>query len=373
MSSQKSDSALPDRADGFGMRGDDHLRGSRLESLGVCLPDDRISTRDLVTQRGDQLGRYLESLTGIRERRVADRTEDALALATAAARECLQRSKHEPSDLGIIVGCAISRPGSPDSYQIEPHVSHAIKKALGADRAFSFDITNACLGMLSGLAIVDNYIRRGIARCGMVVSGESVFGITQSACQDIQDRDEQLLPSLTVGDAGSAVILSRSEHRDDRIESYQFETAAEFSGLCTAGPRAHGLGIEMRTDSKRLNEAAISRLIPAVRRALDKAGVSMDDIRWFIPHQTSEWAVRTGTNLVARALNVEPPERIAISLDRYGNTASTTHFLALHDLLCRREIDPGDRVMLIGPASGLGIGVVVLTLGEIVERYGRNN
>jgi 3-oxoacyl-[acyl-carrier-protein] synthase-3 len=358
---------------GFGTKAFLNGKGSRLESIGVFLPETRVATRSMVTARGDHLGRYVESLTGIRERRVCGDGEDALHLAIMAARDCLDRSKYTAADLGLIVSCSISRAGSPQSFRIEPHMSHLIKSHLEADNAISFDVSNACLGMLSGLAIVASFIQRGIVRCGMVVSGERISGISDSACADIEDRDDLLLPSLTVGDAGSAIILDRSENSEDCIESYQFETAAAFSDLCIAGPRESGAGISMRTHSKELHSAAISRLVPTVQRTIDKAGVQMRDIRWFVPHQTSEWAVRVGTNFVAQAFGIEPPERIAISLDRYGNTASTTHFVALHDLLTDRKLSRGDRVMLIGPASGLGLGVVILNLGDIVERYGRDH
>ena len=63
-----------------------------------------------------------------------------------------------------------------------------------------------------------------------------------------------------------------------------------------------------------------------------------------------------------------------ITVDRYGNTASTTHTVALVEELEAGRIPPGETIALIALASGLEIGVVLLTLDEdLVGRYGHSH
>jgi 3-oxoacyl-[acyl-carrier-protein] synthase-3 len=95
----------------------------------------------------------------------------------------------------------------------------------------------------------------------------------------------------------------------------------------------------------------------------------MDDIDYLIPHQTSARAIEKGSAEFAARLG-GAPKHVVITVDEFGNTASTTHFAALWKYLTEGRFRAEDRVLLLSLASGLEVGVVIFTVGELVERYG---
>ena len=154
---------------------------ARIASVGVDLPKRRVTTSALVASCRHPLDADMERLTGIRERRVCADGEDSYSMATAAALDCLERSGIEARDLDMLVSCSISKGCADLAYVYEPPMSVAIQRAIGADGALCFDVANACAGMVTGFAIVNDFIRRGAIRRGMVVSGEFISHIGRTA------------------------------------------------------------------------------------------------------------------------------------------------------------------------------------------------
>src|SRR6188474_2316419 len=123
-----------------------------IESLGVYLPPNVLTTEEIV--RGCKLGLPipLERLTGIRSRRVASPDQASLDLAREAALACLRRSKYEPADIDLMISCSISKAESSSGALIEPMLSAFLQQSLGMPNALVFDITNACAGLFTGIA-----------------------------------------------------------------------------------------------------------------------------------------------------------------------------------------------------------------------------
>src|SRR6201988_3184285 len=111
-----------------------------------------------------------------------------------------------------------------------------------------------------------------------------------------------------------------------------------------------------------------------LHEVLDTVGISIHDIDHVITHQTSARAIRKGMARMSESFGHSPRHDAVITVDRYGNTASTTHTVARVEELEAGHIQPGERVALLALASGLEIGVVLLTLDEeLVSRYGHSD
>jgi 3-oxoacyl-[acyl-carrier-protein] synthase-3 len=343
---------------------------SRIESIGVRLPEQRLATAELM-QRCRRAARVdLASLTGIRERRVCREGEDSLSLAVDAAWDCLSRSRHRPADLDVIVSCSITKYVDGLSYRFEPALSLSIKEALGASQCLNFDITNACAGMLTGIAILDGMIRAGRIRCGMVVSGEYITSIADNAVRSVRSIASRQLASLTVGDSGAAVIVDRAERPDEGIRACELVSVAEHSGLCIGKPYRGGPGAAMHTRAKKLHQEAIAHAPPLIRRTLERAGWRIEEVDVLIPHQTSVRAIRAGQKHFTAALGGWARETVN-NLDAFGNTASTTHFVALDRYLREGRLRERDRVVLLGFASGIVVGALAFHVGELGGDHAR--
>jgi 3-oxoacyl-[acyl-carrier-protein] synthase-3 len=182
------------------------------------------------------------------------------------------------------------------------------------------------------------------------------------------------LASLTLGDAGAALLLERTPPGTASIELAGFTTLADYSRLCLAYPKGPEPAARMFTDARGIHRAAMSNTPLLLHEVLDAVGISIHDIDHVITHQTSARAIRKGMATVAAAFGDTPQHDAVITVDRYGNTASTTHTVALVEELEARHIKPGETVALIALASGLEIGVVLMTLDEeLVDRYGHSH
>jgi 3-oxoacyl-[acyl-carrier-protein] synthase-3 len=347
------------------------LHRSRIESLGLELPATRLSTAELLASCRRSFRVDLEGLTGIRERRVCRDGEDSFSLAIDAAWDCLAHSRHQARDIEVLISCSITKFRGRESYRFEPPLSLAVKEAIGASQALHFDVTNACAGMLTGVSILNEFIRAGSVRCGMVVSGEFISSISDNAARRVRSLLSPELASLTVGDAGSAVILERAENGAPGISACELTTHARWNRLCIGRSCPDGPGASMKTRPRKLHDVAIRAATPVIERALERSGLaSFGEIDLAIPHQTSVRAIRAGTKHAIRELG-STPQQIVYNVERYGNTASTTLFLALYRSLEEGRLRAGQRVMLVGYASGVVVGALVFTVDELVERYGR--
>jgi 3-oxoacyl-[acyl-carrier-protein] synthase-3 len=345
--------------------------GCRIESVGVKLPASRLTTRDLMSRTSHRTRIQLERLTGIHERHVVGPGENSFTLATGAARDCLAHSQHQAADIQMLISTSITRSKGRFSQSFEPPLSLSIKQAIGATQAVSFDLSNACAGMLTGVFVLQDLITRGEISCGMVVSGEYISHLSWNAAQEIRSLFSKQLASLTLGDAGAAVIVERAPSGSG-IDVIGFTTLAEHSRLCLAFPSTVGPGAQMYTKSRKLQRVAIEDMAPLVAEAIGEAGIDLADIDYMIPHQTSARAIRAGTQEFVRRLGTKP-KHIVVNLEEYGNTSSTTLFVALHKYLEEQRIHKGDRVMLLALASGIEIGIAIFTIDSQVDHYGRTH
>jgi 3-oxoacyl-[acyl-carrier-protein] synthase-3 len=317
-----------------------------------------------------QTGIDLELLTGVRERHVVGPGEDSYTLALGAARDALAHAGCAGQDLDVLIVSSISRHVAGMRIQLEPPVSVQLKRALGADRARSFDLSNACAGMMTGVFLLNDLVRQGRIRRGMVVSGEDISELGRNAAQEVRDVMSDQLASLTLGDAGAAAIVERAPEGAFGIEVAGFTTLSKHSRLCVAFPATIGPGTTMHTQAREIHAAGIEEAVPRLHEVLDAAGLSIDDVDYLIPHQTSTRAIEKGTAEFSARLG-GAPKHVVVTVDELGNTASTTHFLALWKYLHEGRFRPDDRILLLSLASGLEVGIVIFRVGQLVARHER--
>jgi 3-oxoacyl-[acyl-carrier-protein] synthase III len=316
---------------------------ARIAGIGRRLPPTRLTTDALMGTTRHRTRVDLERLTGIHERRVSIGDEDSLSLAVGAAEDCLARSNQRAEDIDLVLSCSITKYRGGLEQWLEPTTSLAVARSIGATGATTFDLSNACAGTLTGVLVANNWVRRGIIRRALVVSGEYISQLGTNAARHVRTILSRELASLTLGDAGGAVLVERAEQGEPGIDVAGFTTVA-------------------------VHKVAIADTPALLQEAMDAAGVRIDELDCVIPHQTSARAIRTGMKEVTAALGGAPRNPAVVTVDRYGNTASTTHVVALVEELDGGRLHAGDRVALVALASGLEIGVVLFTVDEGLER-----
>lgn len=345
---------------------------SRFAAIGASVPERRVSTDELMASTKHRTHIELERLTGIHEHHVVGEGEDSYTLALGAARDALAHADCAAEDLDVLIVSSITRHVGGLRMQLEPPVSVSLKEAIGARRAMGFDLSNACAGMLTGVFILNDLIRQGRIRRGMVVSGEYISHLGANAARQVRTVMSKQLASLTLGDAGAAAILERAPEGAPGIEVAGFTTLSAHSRLCLAFPAKIGPGSTMYTDARAIHKVAIEATPSLLREVLDQAGLELDEIDYLIPHQTSARAIRKGMKDLSTRWGVAPKHWV-VTVDEFGNTASTSHFVALRKYLREGRFTGEDRILLLALASGLEVGIVIFKIDQLVGHYGHDH
>ncbi len=343
-----------------------------IESLGVYLPDTSVSTSDFLRSCSTTIRRGLELATGIKSRRVAGSDHYSIDLARQAIVRCIANSRYRESDIELLILCSICRydgPGQQFSY--EPNTSFQLARDLNLVNAQTLDASNACAGMFTGIAIARAFIANGTVRNALVASGENIAHIAQTAQKEIRGLSDPRLAGLTLGDAGAAIILEKSGSAEVGFHDLELYTLSEHSKLCIASPtlEKHG-GIIMFTEAVNMAKVAVNRGIMLTAEVMDRHAWSFDNVDHWIVHQTSRRAiksVRRETETTFRT-NVPATCNLVDNLSERGNTASTSHFVALADEIAAGRIANGDRILFGVAASGLTLGTALYTMDDLPER-----
>lgn len=341
---------------------------TRFESLGVYLPDTILTTVDINNKCSKPPLWDLEKITGVHERRIAE-NESAYDLALAAAKRALLTSQYRAEDLDLIVCTSISRYDHSNQYTYEPSQSAVLKAELGAVKAQHFDIVNACAGMFTGINVVDNMLRAGSIKTALVVSGEMITYNHYSAIRHIQDDLKGQFASLTLGDAGAAVILDASDNDKYGLHYIRIATGAKWSDLCISGPSKDEPGSSMDTNPMALQQVTLDNVLPFYIDAVKKTGWQVEDVDVFIPHQTSDHSIQKFKSLAQKTFHQKFTTAVISNVRKYGNTASTSHFVALHENFMNGSIRPEQNIQFGIAASGFEIGMATYTMDDLPLRY----
>ena len=340
-----------------------------IESLGVYLPPQSFSTAEVLAGCKNQIRFPLEKITGIKTRPMAGQQEFSIDLAKKAIADCLEKSKYNPADIDLLICCNISRYDGIDMVSFEPSTSIRLRKHFGFTNALVFDITNACAGMFTGIYIANALIKTGAIRCGMVVSGEYITHLTRTAQQEIESYLDTRLPCLTLGDAGAALILEKAAENQIGFQEIDLQTFGRYSPYCVAKSSENG-GMIMYTDSVNLTDVAIKSGAKHAINALQRVGWPPESFQHLIMHQTSSMTLnsaRREINLLLKSEICHDGNTIN-NLEHRGNTASTSHFIAIADHIRNKKIHSGDKVVFSISASGLTIGTALYMFDDLPDR-----
>ncbi len=347
-------------------------KNTLIESLGVYLPPKEVSSSDIITACKKTLMYPLDKLTGIKNRRMAGESEFAIDLAQHAIERCLERSKYEAEDIELMVCCNISRYDGPNfQFSFEPSTSIRLRSLFNMPNVICFDISNACAGMFTGVNIADAFLKAGVVRNALVVSGEYITHLTKTAQQEILDERDERMACLTLGDSGAAVILEQTENKDVGFHDIDMYTLGLYSDCCIAKPTdSKAGGAIMLTDSLRIHAVAISESVKHVIDILKKNKWSREKLQHFIMHQTARGAISE----LARQFNdfyrdqVLDRKNMVYNVQQRGNTSTTTHFVAIWDNIHNGRIQNGESVLFAVQASGITLGTAPYTFDDLPER-----
>ena len=298
----------------------------------------------------DTTDEWIRARTGIRERRISEEGETLAYMSKQAALDVLEQTQLSPEDIDMIVlGTA-----SPD--RLLPATACDLQAELGATNAAAFDIGAACSGFIYGLSLAEAMIVSQQATNILVIGGERLSRIT-----NYEDRATCIL----FGDgAGAALVRPASDSNRGVLSSYLksdgrlAELLYRPGGGATQPPDEEMLrngSYYIHMAGREVFKHAVKSMVDACGKALEKAGLSGDDVDIMIPHQAN---IRIIEATAKHA--VIPMEKVVVNVDRYGNTSAASIPIALDEAIADGRVKPGSVVLLAAFGGGFTWASMVL-------------
>src|SRR3954452_18611569 len=308
---------------------------------GSYLPERVLTNADLM-KIVDTSDEWITTRTGIKERRIAAKDEQTSDMASKAALKALEQAGVAPIDVDMILVAT----ATPD--MLFPATACFVQKKIGATNAACLDIAAACAGFLFGIEIAQQFITSHTHDVVLVIGAEKLTSITNWT-----DRNTCVL----FGDgAGAAVLRHRgsthgvvSTHigSDGRFSDILFMPGGGSRTPITA-ENAHMNLVTIHMTGKEVYKQAVIAMLSAAQKALDKAGLTIEDISCVIPHQANLRIIEG----IADRLKI-PLDRFYVNLDRYGNTSAAAVAIALDEANRTGRIKHGDYVLMVVFGGGL--------------------
>lgn len=320
-----------------------------ITGYGSFAPARTLSNDDL-GKMVDTSDEWITTRTGIKTRHITTDDESTALLATEAAKKALARTDLEASELDIIIVATVT------PEMVFPSTASFVQRALGADKAWVFDLAAACSGFVYGLSIVQQFLESGRYKNALVIGAETLSKIV-----DWTDRTSCIL----FGDGAGAVVLERSsDGRKGIIYSTMYSDGDRWEALhCKAYgsryPATRELDdpnmIYMQIKGREVYQQAIRRIVETVNTSLKACDLTLGDVGMLISHQMNARIIES----VAKRLEL-PDEKVFINISEYGNTSAASVPIAFDECVRTGRIKRGDVVILVAFGAGLTWGANVL-------------
>ena len=317
---------------------------SQILSVGSYRPKRLVPNSEIV-DRIESSDEWIQQRTGIESRRFADENETVLDMATWAAEDALKKAKLSITDIDTIIVATITFP-----FQA-PSAATAILQRLGHPKAAAFDINAACAGFSYGVSMAHDFIKAGTSKTVLVIGAEKI--------SDFTDPDDRATAFIFADGAGAVVIGASVEagigpvewgsDADERDAIQMNPSWIEVRDVETQLTKAGSKWPNISQEGQKVFRWAVFSMSKAALKALESAGLSVNDIDAFIPHQANVRIIET------MAKEMEMPDSVIIADDirKNGNTSAASIPLAMDALLQKHPELHGKLALLIGYGAGL--------------------
>ena len=312
--------------------------------LGHYLPE-RIVPNSEFEASLDTSDEWIRSRSGIERRHFAAEGETTSDLATKAAKHALADAGLSANDLDAIVVATST------ADLTFPSAATMVQSALGMNRGFAFDVQAVCAGFIYAMTTANALILSGQAKRIMVIGAE-----TFSRIMDWTDRSTCVL----FGDGAGAVILEAQDGTGDKSDRGILSVDLNSDGThrdilyVDGGISTQTTGF-LRMQGKEVFRHAVEKLAKTATTAMEKAGITSDEVDWIVPHQANIRIIQ-GT---AKKLGLSM-DHVVVTVQDHGNTSAASIPLALSVGGARGQIKRGDLVVTEAIGGGLAWGAVVL-------------
>jgi len=321
-----------------------------IAGIGVYLPEAVLTNEDMerMVETSDE---WIVRRTGIKTRHKAAPDQATSDLGIEAARQALADAGMDAAELDAIIVATTT----PD--YVLPATACLVQNAIGAVNAFGYDLEAACSGFVFAYSQAVGLIGSGMARNVMVIAAEALTRMT-----DFTDRGSCIL----FGDGAGAVILRSAENGGEFLHCELGADGSQPDILIVPGggsrlPASHATVDNhdhfIKLAGRDVFRQAVMKLTTLINDLPVQAGISLDEIKLVVPHQSNMRIINAACDRTGM-----DPNLAYMNIERVGNTSSASIPIALHDAIAEGRLDRGDIVLFLCFGGGL-------TWGSLLLRY----
>jgi len=312
-----------------------------ITGTGLALPERCLANRELAATFGLDES-WIESRSGVRERRLAEPGEAASDLGARAARVALDRAGVAAAEVDMIIFAT----NTPD--HLVPAAGCTTQHLLGAHRAAAFDLIAGCSGAVYAMAIAAQFIATGVYRTVLVIGSEVMARILDwrdpATCVLFGDGAGALVMQEVPSGRGIISFRLGAEGQADPAIIIPAGGSRRPASAETVAAREH----YVRMQGREVYRFAVRVQDEVCEAVLREAGLGPADVDLFVPHQANLRIIEGA----ARRLGI-PMERVLVTVDRFANTSSASIPMALAWASEMGRLGAGDLVLLTGFGAGL--------------------
>jgi 3-oxoacyl-[acyl-carrier-protein] synthase-3 len=313
--------------------------------LGAYRPS-RVIPNSEVVEAIDSSDEWIQQRSGIKQRRWANEEETVQMMSVTASRRALERAGLDAAQVDCVVVATVS-------HMLQtPAVATAIAHELGTDKAAAFDISAACAGFCHGVAMASDMVRGGSAKHVLVIGVERLSDIT-----DVGDRGTAF---LFADGAGAVVVGPSTEPGIGPVvwgsDGEQFDLIRQKEDWRDVLQQEHPGMPHLIMQGNPVFRWASYEMAKIAQQALDRAGITVDDLDVFVPHQANMRII----DAMARSMKLPERVRIARDIAEQGNTSAASIPLALDRMVDEGQARSGDTALLVAFGAGLAYAAQVV-------------
>lgn len=313
-----------------------------IAGIGFSVPENKIAN-DYFTEFIETSDEWIQTRTGIKERRWLAKDEKPSDLFREAGRAALADAGVAPEEVDLIIVATVS-----GDYQSTPSAACLVQRDLGCVNAAAFDVSAACAGFVYGLSVGSQFLRAGTYRNVLVIGGEGLSRIA-----DLYDRNSVI---LFADGAGAALLQPHATCQQGLIEDILL--GADGEGwhyiIRPRGGPAEGLTPEilaegsnmLRMKGREVYRFAVDKMSALMAWAME--GQDPAELGMVIPHQVNARILETASQKLGL-----PPDKVYINIDRFGNTSAASCAIALCEARDEGLIEKGKLVVMAAFGAGL--------------------
>jgi 3-oxoacyl-[acyl-carrier-protein] synthase III len=315
--------------------------------IGGYRPSRVVSNAE-ICENIDSSDEWIRTRSGIIERRWAEPHETVQHMAVGAARKAIERAGISPAQLECVIVATVTH------LMQTPAIATLVSEELGATPAAAFDVSAACAGFCHGISLGSDMVRSGSAKYVLTIGVERL--------SDITDRHDRSTAFIFADGAGAAVVGPSETEGIGPVawgaDGSKFDLIRQKESWTEVLELEKPTMPNLRMDGNPVFRWASFEMAKVAREALSRAGVSVDDLDVFLPHQANMRII----DAMARTLKL--PDHVAIARDiaHQGNTSAASIPLAAEAMLESGEAKSGDLALMIAFGAGLAYAGQVVRL-----------